>query len=137
MLEQKQYHWHGAGAHNRRNFKKIIIKKTLSDSCSDSCSHKCSPSGYIGSELEKIEVVVAGTSRRGMVGYVKDSSVLTSTVFSQSQVFHIQPRFQGFFFLSPHPRGFEWETENSCRTSLVPRAYDFENRGGSGDENAV
>ena len=27
--------------------------------------------------------------------------------------------------------------EKSCRIILVPRAYDFENRGGSGDENAV
>ena len=43
----------GAGAHNRRNSKKIIIKKILSDSCSDSRSHKCSPSGYIGSEMVK------------------------------------------------------------------------------------
>ena len=66
---------------------------------------------------------------------------MTSTVFSQSQVFHIQPRFQGFFYL-PTSGGArdKWRTaqmENSCRIILVPRAYDFETRGGSGDDNAV
>ena len=81
-------------------------------------------------------MVVAGTPRRGRVGSVKDLRVLISTVFSQSPVFHVQPRFQSFF-LSPHPRGFGEQMENSCRTSLVSRAYDFETRRGSGDENAV
>lgn len=80
-------------------------------------------------------MVVAGISRRAREGLLKDSRVLTSTVYSQSLVFYVQPHYQGFS--SPHPRGSGEPMENSWRTILVPTADDFKTLGDSGDENAV
>ena len=50
-------------------------------------------------------MVVAGTSRRGRVGSVKDSRVLTSTVFFTEPSVSRTTSFPRFFFFYLPPQG--------------------------------